>query len=227
MKLHERSQGTTLEWRKMTRLIATTILSLSLAAGASAAEKVDPAGAPPAELNATVSSLLAKDGYKVTGPDGKVICEIWLRAAMPAGYASKEESVSMTMIAPAALLGAVRFPTRYADRRGQTIQPGVYTMRYGNYPQNGDHQGAAPQRDFMVLSPAADDTNGAANPDFDPLMKLSRKASGTPHPAVFSFWKGEGDGKAGFHKEGESDWVLKSKIGEVPVAIILVGKAEG
>ena len=207
--------------------IAITVVSLTLAAASVFGQKVESAGAPPSELNASVAALLAKDGFKVTAADGKVICDLWLRAAMPSGYASKEDSVSLPMIPAASLLGAVRFPARYADRRGQTIQAGVYTMRYGNYPQNGDHQGAAPQRDFLVLVPAADDSNGAANLEFDPLMKLSRKASGTPHPAVFSFWKGEGDGKPDFHKEGENDWALATKIGDVPVVVILVGKSEG
>jgi hypothetical protein len=28
-------------------------------------------------------------------------------------------------------------------------------------------------------------------------------------------------------KEGENDWVLSVKVGNLPIAIILVGKAEG
>ena len=207
-----------------TRLIVSLILAASAASGQ---YKVDSAGVPPAELAASISGLLAKDGIKVIAGDGKMFCEVWLRSAMPAGFASKEDSVSLAMIPPSTLMGAIRFPARHSDRRGQTIQPGVYSMRYGNYPQNGDHQGAAPQRDFLLLVPASEDKDGAVSPAFDPLMALSRKASGTPHPAVFSFWKGEGDGKPAFHKEGENDWVLNAKIGDVPVVIILIGKAEG
>ena len=100
-------------------------------------------------------------------------------------------------------------------------------MRFSFFPQNGDHQGVAPQRDFLVLSQAAEDKDGAANPVFDALMTMSRKASGTPHPLVFSMWKDDADAKPGFEKQGENDWVLHVKIGDVPVAIILVGKAEG
>ena len=37
------------------------------------------------------------------------------------------------------------------------------------------------------MSPtAAGDTDGNSAPNFDALLTLSRKASGTPHPAVFS-----------------------------------------
>ena len=53
---------------------------------------------------------------------------------------------------------------------------------------------------------------------------MSRKASGTPHPAVLSFWKADSDAP-GFSKQGESDWVLQAKIGDTPIAIILIGLA--
>src|SRR5882762_5012164 len=66
-----------------------------------------------------------------------------------------------------------------SDRRGQTIKAGVYTLRYGIMPVNGDHQGAAPQRDFVLMTPAADDKDLNATPNFEALVAMSRKASGT------------------------------------------------
>jgi hypothetical protein len=189
--------------------------------------KTEPAGSPPADLAASASGLLQKDGVKITGPDGKVLCEIWLRSAMPSGPKLAEENLTLPTVPQGSLLAAIRFPAQHADRRGQGVKPGLYTMRFSFFPQNGDHQGVAPQRDFLILSQAAVDTGGDANPSFDALMAMSRKASGTPHPLVFSMWKDEPDAKPGFEKQGENDWVLHVKIGTVPVAIILVGKAEG
>src|SRR6266542_3933987 len=46
--------------------------------------------------------------------------------------------------------------------------------------------GVAPQRDFLVLTPAADDKDPNSTPAQEELMTMSKKASGTPHPAVFS-----------------------------------------
>ena len=120
------------------------------------------------------------------------------------------------------MLGVIRFDAQGQDRRGQTIKPGVYTLRYGLIPINGDHQGAAPQRDFLVLSPAANDKDLNSTPAFDALMDMSRKASGTPHPAVMSFWKADA-GASGLSKQGESDWVLQTKMGDTPVAVIVAG----
>ena len=190
------------------------------------AHTLESAGAPPSDLSPAISALMQKDGMKVM--DGKkVVCEIWLRATAPAGAKSAEENVTLPNIPHGALLGAIRFTATGADRRGQQIKPGVYTMRYSNFPQNGDHQGVAPQRDFLVISKASDDQDAAAAPAFTDLVALSQKAMGTPHPGVFSFWKEEAAAKPGISQEGEHDWVLRGKLGDIPVAIIVVGKAEG
>ncbi len=103
----------------------------------------------------------------------------------------------------------------------------VYTLRYALFPLNGDHQGVAPQRDFLLLSPAAADTDPSAKPDYETLMTMSRKASGTPHPLVFSFWKDDSGAAQGVEAVGDSDRVLHVKIGGVPAAMIIIGKHEG
>lgn len=195
------------------------------AAAAFGQYKVEPAGAPPSEVAPTVSKALQKDGSKITNK-GQPYCELWLRAQKLPANASKEEGASMPGIAQGTLLGVIRFDGKGQDRRGQSIKPGVYTLRYGLIPINGDHQGAAPQRDFLVLSPAATDKDLNATPTFEALMDMSRKASGTPHPAVLSFSKADAD-TPGITQQGESDWVLQTKLGDVPVAVILVGVATG
>ena len=127
-----------------------------------------------------------------------------------------------------ALLGAIRFTGTGADRRGQQLKPGVYTLRYSLYPVDGAHQGVAPQRDFAVLALAADDKDPAALPAYEPLMKMSSKASGTPHPAILSIAPPLGDApNPGMVKEGEHDWMFNTRIGDTPMGIILVGTFEG
>jgi len=205
----------------------TALLTFTLAAsGLWAQYKSEPAGTPPTELAPAISQALQQQGTKIVDAGGKVYCEIWLRTSMPAGTKSSEESVTLPTIPHGTLLGAIRFSGQGADRRGQTIKPGVYTLRYSLQPLNGDHLGVSPQRDFLVMAPAADDKDVNATPDFDTLMGMSRKASGTPHPAVLSMWgAGSGDA-AGFAKQGDADWVLTTKIGSTPVSIILIGQAQ-
>ncbi len=203
-------------------------LCLLLAASAVFAQyKSGPAGAPPPELAAAIGQALQQQGTKVMSDNGTVFCEVWLRTTMPKGPASTDQAVTLTTTLQGSLLGAIRFPGGGADRRGQQIKPGVYTMRYALQPVNGDHLGVSPQRDFLVLIPAADDKDLNATPAFDALMAMSRKASGTPHPAVLSIWAAGASDAAGFAKQGENDWVLTTKIGDTPVSLILVGKVEG
>jgi hypothetical protein len=89
-------------------------------------------------------------------------------------------------------------------------------------PANDIHQGVAPQRDFLLLTPASEDRDPDATPDFEALVAMSRKASRTAHPAVLSFWKADAD-SPGFSQHGDSDWVLQFKVGDTPIAIIVAG----
>jgi len=142
----------------MYKLLTLTTLA---AATLSGQYKTEPAGAPPSDLSPSVQTLLVKDGTKILKADGSVLCEVWMRATEPTG-GSKEENSTFTTFPHGALIGAIRFPARHSDRRGQTIKPGVYTMRHSLFPINGDHQGVSPQRDFLILS-LATDTDGAAS----------------------------------------------------------------
>lgn len=207
------------------RYILSTALLFVSAQATFAQYKMEAGGAPPSELAAPVVAVLAKDGVKITN-NGQPYAELWFRSTPPPAGTAKEDSVTWTGVAHGALIGVVRFPARLIDRRGQTIQPGIYTLRLSFFPVNGDHQGVAPQRDFLIMSKAEDDKDPATTPKFDDLMNLSRKVTGTPHPAVLSMWKVENDFKPGFDKMGETDWVLQVKIGGTQVAIILVGKSE-
>ena len=166
---------------------------------------------------------MCSSDLKVVADNGAAYCEVWLRSTMPSGPNTGESSVTLPTIPKGALLGLLRFTAKGADRRGQTIAPGVYTLRYGDFPINGNHQGVAPQRDFLLLVPAALDKSTDAVGDFDALVEMSRKASGAPHPAVLSFWKADND-TPGLTQQGD-DWVLQVKLGDTTIALIVVGVA--
>jgi hypothetical protein len=187
--------------------------------------KLEPVTTAPPDLPAAYASVIQKSGFRVVGPGGPW-CEVWFRDSIPTG--SKPEDPSIVFpIAQGALLGVIRFPKAGEDRRGQTIKPGVYTLRYSVYPVDGAHQGVAPQRDFALLTPIAGDADPNATPAFPALVAMSNKASGTPHPAVLSLEAPAGSEFPAVAQEGEHDWVLSVKVGDVALSIILVGKHEG
>ena len=189
--------------------------------------KLESAGAPPTELTPAIREALQKDGAKIVGPKGSAFGEVWLRSQAPAGAKSTEQNVSFTQIPHGSLLGVIRFPGQGADRRGQPIKPGVYTLRLSFYPVDGAHQGVSPQRDFLLMVPVADDTDLNATPNYDQLVKMSAKAAGTAHPAALSIWKPDSpSATATLSKEGE-DWVLNANLGGTPIAILVVGAYSG
>ena len=78
----------------------------------------------------------------------------------------------------------MQFPGEGHDYRDQTIAKGVYTIRYGLQPVNGDHLGVSPFRDYALLLPAAKDKTVASLPRKQ-LEDQSAESAGTSHPAVF------------------------------------------
>ncbi len=209
---------------KMWKLSLMFFLALGLSFGQ---YKAEPAGAPAADIPAPIAAALQTDGHKIVGADGKALFEIWFRNELPKAAPNQEENVTFNTIPHGALLGVIKYEAPGSDRRGQGIKPGVYTLRYSMFPINGDHQGVAPQRDFLLLVPVAIDTDINATPTYKALTAESMKATGTPHPGVLSMWKAEADAKPGFEKEGENDWVLRTKIGDTLVGVILLGQFQG
>ena len=209
-------------------MMKTLILGFGLASASLFAQyTIHAGGAAPASVPSEFAGMLEKKGSKLM-KGGKEVGEFWFRASLPQVAKPSEPNTTLG-VTHGSLLGVVEFAVAHADRRGQQIKPGVYTLRYSYFPENGDHQGAAPQRDFMLLTPIKLDKDPNATPNFETIVDWSRKASGTPHPCVLSFWKEDPKGFKGtkLEPQGEHDFVLIHKMGETVFSIILVGKAEG
>lgn len=161
-------------------------LLVSAAAFAQGGYKVEPASLPAgADIPAALAAMLQPQGSKVIDSSGATVCEIWLGNAIPlTATTNSSPDVMYGNLAVSTLVGAIHFPTKSSDFRGQAIKPGYYTLRYGQTPQDGNHMGVNPTRDFLVMSPVAQDTNLSAIFSLQDLVKLSKLASGTNHPAI-------------------------------------------
>jgi hypothetical protein len=71
------------------------------------------------------------------------------------------------------------------DIRGLPMKPGVYVLRYALQPQDGDHMGVSPHREFLLVTPAGEDQS-AAPAGFKGAVSLARKTQGKSHPAALS-----------------------------------------
>ncbi len=206
----------------MPKLLALTVFCVSTAF---AGYTVSSTGALPAEASA-YASVVSEKGIRILNENGSVLMDVWFAKTLPGGGAP-EDNTAFPNVPNGAILGIAHFPERHSDRRGQTIKPGVYTLRYSRYPVNGDHMGVAPQRDFAVLSLAEKDQDPAAQPNFARLMSMSRVASGTPHPLVLSIWQEDRPPASAIEEFSENETILHTRIGMTQFAIIIAGVHEG
>lgn len=214
------------------RLILTVLVLCATSAVARAQSyKVESAAtAAPQEVSAAVRDELSSSAIHVSGPAG-ALCEIWLRKSIPPpATPSTALGISFGQIEEGTLVGAIRFDLKNADYREQTIQPGVYTMRYMLQPVDGNHQGVSPFRDYLLLSPAALDTS-PAKISTDDLLKMSRKASGTGHPSIWSLLPADTAPAAipGIVHQDDGDiWVVFFQAPfakPAPMGLVIVGHA--
>jgi len=135
----------------------------------------------PSELAAAVAQALAPGGVRASA--GGASISFWWVKALP--LKSDGTDVAWTGVEEGSLIGAVKIDRDFRDIRGRVVRAGVYTLRYGIQPANGDHLGVSPYRDFLLLSPAAEDTDAAPR-GHDGTIELSKHTIGGSHPAVWS-----------------------------------------
>jgi hypothetical protein len=169
--------------------------------------------APPPSLAPAVRDALVSKGLKVTTPSGP-LCEIWLRKTVPGGAPSKDLGVVYTQLQTGTLVGAMVMNADTKDYRRQVVHGGVYTLRYALSPVNGNHQGVAPQRDFLLAIPADADKD-PANMTENQTIDASKKSTSTNHASVWSLVPAEGSASAKpemTQDTGADLWILQFSV---------------
>jgi hypothetical protein len=193
--------------------------------------RVETVGPPPAaEVSPDVLAALQKDGYRVALADGTLVAEVWLRALVPSQANSGESGVLYDQLAQSTFLGVIHFPAHTSDYRGQSIAAGFYTLRYALMPSDGSHLGAAPSRDFLLLSPAAADADPKATLKPAALNALSSQAAGSKHPAPLSLIECSEGKPARLGKDDQERLVFSASVklsngSELPFALVVKGVA--
>ncbi|MDA7977668.1 MAG: hypothetical protein MPJ50_02725 [Pirellulales bacterium] len=163
------------------------VLPLVAAAPTLAEVKVSKSDAalPADALSEAVAARMQKTGYKVTDGE-KTICEFWLCETWTAVPGFQPTATVLYPLEPGTLVGVIRLPSSGgSDFRQQELQAGVYTLRYGHQPQDGNHVGTSETLDFLLLSNATED-QAAAAVDAETLIQQSAMAAGSTHPAMMA-----------------------------------------
>lgn len=180
----------------------------------------------PAEISSAVRGVLSPVSVSVTS-SGSPYCEIWMRSSIPASSSGNAPlGVNYSQFVDGEIVGAIHFDVAVTDFRNQPVKPGTYIMRYGLQPVDGNHQGVSDFRDFLLLTPPAQDTTAANLSDND-MYALSRKATTTGHPSVWSLVPTDGAPTllpGTKQNTDESFWAVyfKAAAGSAPLTVGLV-----
>src|SRR5438132_10254705 len=181
---------------------------------------------PPKELREPIRKLLNEKAIQLLTDKGSVLCDVWLRKELPAKATPEQVKNGLTYreLEESTVFGAIRYEQEGTDYRKQKIKPGVYTLRLGFQPMDGDHMGTAPYPEFCLLVPAKIDEK-ADLMEAKELRELSAKAAGGSHPTVLLLFPNEKpEDKPQLADKGSSTWVLTVKE---PVTVDGKKAAEG
>jgi hypothetical protein len=212
--------------------VVVVLLSLCVLTLAQTAGKVEPLGPlTEAAVPESIRAVLDAKGSLVRLDDNSVAAEIWFRKDLPAQPKKETPDVIYDRLAESVLVGVLHFAQNSTDYRGQAVPAGFYTLRYELIPNDGNHLGVAPSRDFLLLVPATADPGPDKVLKFQELVALSRQASRSKHPAPLSLLPAEGTGTTpAVSKDDQDHYIFSAGIklagGEaIPVALVVKGTA--
>ena len=197
---------------------------------------LEPLDEAPDDLSAEVAELIDPAGHKIVGPR-RDYCEIWLLKELAVAEGFESQLTVKYPLTPGQLVGVMRVPRRsdIADFRGQELDDGVYTLRYGHQPMDGNHIGTSETSDFLMALPADADSAPAVIENEDDLNERSAEAAGSNHPAIFSLLptgESENDEASLEYDEDHDFYILQVHVGtsggeSLRLRLIVVGESEG
>jgi hypothetical protein len=136
---------------------------------------------PPKEIAEPIRAALDAKVLRLFAGD-EPFFEFWFRKDLPLAKEPENGTLDLTTIEEGAILGALKVDAQRNDFRNEEIPPGVYVVRYGIQPEDGNHLGVAPTRTFALLIPAKQDAklDPIAHKD---LMKAAQTVNAAKHPS--------------------------------------------
>jgi hypothetical protein len=198
-----------------TLAVTACLLTAAIAAAADAkmTVKVEDA-APPKELSEAVRAALDGKAMRVYNEKGKLLCTVWARKALETKATAEQAKAGLKYahLEETTLLGVIQFADTFTDYRKQKVQPGVYTLRLGNQPTDGDHQGTAPYNEFCLLTPAGADTKADVM-EAKELFELITKSTKRKHPGVMLLFPNKSPGeKPAVEAKPKDHYVLSFRV---------------
>lgn len=141
--------------------------------------------APPQEIAEPIAKSLEPKATQIL--DGETpVYEFWFRRDIPLKSKPASVAKSLESVDEITFLGVAAVGKGQRDYKDNEIIPGIYTVRFGLQPQDGDHMGTSDYPYFAVLVPAKADGDVNAIKTYRAMVRASAKATTAGHPAVLS-----------------------------------------
>jgi len=217
----------------MQRSLWTLAFLLATQLGLAADGQTKVVDKPPAGVSEKIAAAVSSAGQQVSIGNAPV-CTLWLAKDLPAKAGFQPSLNVKYPFTPGQLVGVIEVQQKsgFTDFRGQDVAAGVYTLRYGQQPVDGNHVGTSELYDFLLAIPAKTDSDPAPIKAFEDLTKKSAATAGANHPAIYSLLPAEAGAKSGTleHDAGKDHWILtivgQSSGKPLPLKVIVVGKSE-
>jgi hypothetical protein len=146
-----------------------------------AAQLTVAAADPPAEVADPIRTALDGKVLRLSSSDATFF-EFWFRKELPLANQPAGGTLELGTIQEGTVVGVVKVDAQRYDFRNEEIPRGVYIIRLGIQPEDGNHLGVAPTRTFALLIPADRDTKLAPVAHND-LMKAAASINAAKHPS--------------------------------------------
>ena len=140
---------------------------------------------PPKAIDESIRSKLQPRCAQLLDGE-KPAFEFWFNAELPLQSKPTSLAKALDAVSQTTLLGAVSVVGAHRDYKDNELAEGIYTMRLGLQPQDGDHLGTADFLYFAVLVPAKIDVKLDGLTTYKALTKASSKGTASNHPVILS-----------------------------------------
>ena len=136
---------------------------------------------PPEQVAEPIRKALKSEAVSLANGKSPFF-QFWLRKELPLEEKPSGGVLALDTIQEGIVLGVLKVNSERYDFRDEEIPIGVYVLRFGIQPEDGNHLGVAPTRTFALLSSANDDTklDPVAHTD---LMKAAAAVNAAMHPS--------------------------------------------
>lgn len=215
---------------------AVCLLAGGMSLAVAAEGQLAPLDKVPAGIPEKIAATLNPAGQQVV-IDKTITCNVWLVKELPIKADFKPTLAVKYPLAQGQLVGLLEVvkKSEFTDFRGQEVPAGVYTLRYGQQPVDGNHVGTSALSDFLLAVPVKSDADPATPADPQDLFKRSARTTGSNHPAIYSLLPPKSDEPAPAVVHEKEFWILRlSAAGKsagaavkVPLRLVIVGISEG